>query len=238
MCVAGVAYNCNLPPLPPLINYPPKPQRPPQQQDSPNPQAVIYPPQLYLRFPSIMFFNMDIYFYTYEGPQKISSSEPIWLRWKYFPVNTACPQIQSTTTNTYISTELRQIKYYQPCYYDRIGTQDAGLGPLSVLQLAFINQRWIVAVHEVDFPPLGPYPTEEDLKNAYNNRKERLTYFYDSNFSGLGIVYGGMDLTRRVLVSLYGSHAEILYDYSFSLIYTVQPTSNIAYAMFIRSVGS
>lgn len=238
MCISGVAYDCGLPPnMIPFVTYAPNPKKPPKKQEEKHPQAVFNPPRFDLLFASVVAFNMDIYFHDFDGVRKIlPASEPIWLEWKYFPNNHACPKIRSVTTNPYVNTELRQIKYYQPCYYDRNGIQDAQPRFLSVLQLAFINQRWILAVHEVDFPFFGYYPTEEDLKNAYNNRKERLIYFYDSWLNGLDIVYGGKYLTKNVLVSLHVSHADILLsgDVIYPL-YTVQPTSNSAYAMFIHT---
>lgn len=235
MCISGVAYNCGLPPdMPPFVSYPPKLEKPPKKQEEKHPKTVFYRPRIDLLFPSVVAFNMDIYFHDWDGVKKIlPAREPIWLGWKYFPHKHACPQIQSVTTNPYINTELRQIKYDQPCYYNRNGIQDAQPMFLSVLQLAFINQRWILAVHEVDFPFFGYYPTEEDLKNAYNNRKERLVNFYDSQLSGLDIVYGGKYLTQNVLVSLHVSHANILIEDALSLLYTLQPTSNSAYTMFI-----
>lgn len=256
MCITGILY-CWVPPYTPpepptcvsrvvdCDTYPPKPKKPPKKQEEKHPQTVFNLPRIYLLFPSVVAFNMDIYFHDWDGVKKIlPASEPIWLMWKYFPNKNACPQIQSVTTNPYVNTELRQIKYDQPCYYGKNGFQDAQPRFLSVLQLAFINQRWILAVHEVDFPFLGFYPTEEDLKNAYNNRKERLVNFYDSQLSGLDIVYGGKIVyggeseTKNVLVSLHVSHADILLisrdGISYPL-YTVQPTSNSAYAMFMFS---
>ncbi|ADO45284.1 hypothetical protein Hydth_0888 [Hydrogenobacter thermophilus TK-6] len=240
MCVSGVSYDCRLPPdMIPFVTYLPEPEKPPEKQEEKPPQTVIYPPRIDLLFPSFVAFNMDIYFHDWDGVKKIlPASEPIWLGWKYFPNKNACPQIQSVTTNPYVNTELRQIKYDQPCYYGRNGIQDAQPRFLSVLQLAFINQRWILAVHEVDFPLLGYHPTKEDLKNAYNNRKERLVNFYDSQLSGLDIVYGGESETKNVLVSLHVSHADILLSSRDGIsypLYTVQPTSNSAYAMFIHT---
>lgn len=239
MCVSGVSRDCRLPPdIIPVVPYPPKPVKPPKKQEGKHPQAGFNLPRFYLLFPSVVAFNMDIYFHDLNGVKKIlPASEPIWLMWKYFPNRNACPQIQSVTTNPYVDTELRQIKYAQPCYYGSNWVQyDVQPRFLSVLQLAFINQRWILAVHEVDLPLPGYYPTEEDLKNAYNNREERLVNFYDSQLNGLDTVYGGKYLTKDVLASLHVSHADILLIGASGIsypLYTVQPTSNSAYAMFI-----
>lgn len=256
MCITGIEY-CWVPPyksepelLPCVrkildcVTYPPKPVKPPEIREEKHPLTVFNRPLIYLRFPSVVAFNADIYFHNQDETKKIlPASEPIWLSWKYFPNRNACPQVQSATTNPYVNTELRHIKYDQPCHYGT-GINDAQPRFLSVLQLAFINQRWILAVHEVDFPLFGGYPTEEDLKNAYNNRKERLVNFYDSQLSGLDIVDGGKFMaagesqTKNVLVSFHVSHADILLinkDGISDPLYTVQPTSNSAYAMFMFS---
>jgi hypothetical protein len=237
MCVSGVVYGC--PTAPPLLPFPPTPIQPPRtkiQIPEEPPEPYIPPPMVDLYLPSTIAFNMDIY---YLSKKILPASEPIWLEW--IPRTL---QASLTTRNPYVCTSLRFINY-GGTYVTR-GSPDIPLSfshhPMYVLQLAYINQRWIVALHEVFFEYPPSHPSVEDLAMIYNNRKEKLINFYDSYLNGLNDhIYGGIYIARlesfsTISVSLHTSYAVLfLHDllYSETPLYTVQPTSSNAYAMFI-----
>ncbi len=246
---------------PPRPQRPPRqpqgqPQRPPRQpQGQPQqPPPLTFPPRYELLMPSAIAANMDVFFHSRFGTEKIlPADQPIWLRWS--SAYTRCPILYLHTRNRYIKTDLRRIKVGEPCTYKRIGIGDPSLlSGLTVLQIVFSEKRWIVVSHVVVPSYVRPFPSAEDLRNAYNNRKETLITFYDSHLSGLDVVYVGKafvgagelvplvgsGVAVKFFVALHASYADILLktmDGRTTLpIYTVRPTANPAYAMFIFPV--
>jgi hypothetical protein len=102
---------------------------------------------------------------------------------------------------------------------------------LIVMQLLYHDQRWIVVVHEVYFPPV-PSPwdgaTPYDYRLALQNRTEKLVVFYDSALEGLGS-FTHRHLTIRLTPTVgfiqYGRRDPEYY---------IQPTDSTAYCMFIQ----
>jgi len=237
MCVRGVAYNCGnisgWPPLPyPL--FPPSPQQPPRQPP-PNPP----PPRAFilkgydLFFPPAVGFNVKVVWPAWDGYTLSSPSEPIALRWHYYPNFMARPRVLITTRNPTVYTGLRP-------FVDRYGiihisfdlTLPEPPNSLTVIQFLFSNQRWIVVVHEVYFPPVpqsGSGPTPYDYRLVMQNREEKLVAFWDSALQGLGsFTY------RNLTIYLSPTEASIRQDgFDHSEYYYIQPTDNPAYCMFI-----
>ena len=112
-CIRGVVYNCQLPPLPPPINYPPQPQRPPQKPppNPPPPQARVKI-QYFLSFPPLVGVNVKVLWADlYSNAQLIPSAKPIALQWQFYPSSVFTPRVFTTTTNQLLHTRLRSLRY-------------------------------------------------------------------------------------------------------------------------------
>jgi len=257
MCIGGVVYNCGSisgwPPLPyPLFSSPPQqpPPRPHTQQ--PPPQIHHYRENYNALIPPIVAFNMDVYGME-EYPTgdrkytKILPGDPsLMLAWRSSPMYDACPEVNATTTNQHIHTDLKSLRdLFRTCRvwvafpwrdidirFHRYGVDWEGdiimLDiALYVFQFFYFSRRWFVVVYEIRIPPQPPGPiTPEYLRNKLNNRRERLYLFHDSEIRGFGTVFANIDGYEA---SIHPSHA-VLYR-NRQIAYTLQPTSNVAYFM-------
>jgi len=230
-CIGGVVYNCGLPPLPPPINYPPRPQQPPlphpqQQQQNPPPPRARVENRYFLSFPSFVGVNVKV-FSSEINDYILPSSEPIALQWQYYPQHDARPRILTATVNPLIATRLRPRadEFGRLYVFPDLPVPYPPL-PLVVAQFLFHQQRWIVVIHEVYFPRM-PNPeraTPQDYRLAIENRTEKLITFWDSAIHGLGgVEHLGIYLTPEVALI----HAFRLPQYH------IQPTSSPAYCTHI-----
>jgi hypothetical protein len=238
MCVSGVMYNCGGSAQPPPVHYPPRPQEPPEQSQQPPPPSelprVEVETRYFLSFPPLVGVNVEVFKAYYDPlhseltyPSKVLPSfTPIALRYR-MSLNTYLPQaIFTTVINPLIHTELRPHILSGKTYVETDMRVPLPSECLIVVQLLFHNQKWIVVIHEVYFPPV-PLPedgaTPNDYRLALNNRTERLVVFYDSALYGLGSV------SYSFLVIHLTPEEAIIEN-----IYAIKPTSSIAYCMYIH----
>jgi len=234
MCIGGVVYNCGMPPLPPPMNYPPQPQQPPQQPPpNPPPPRAFAVKSYSLSFPPAIAVNVRVSLPALDGYTLSSPSEPIALRWHYYPHFIARPRVLIATRNHTVYTRLRPfVDRYGILHISADSTLPEPPHPLIVIQFLFSNQRWIVVVHEVYFPPVPqPWsgPTPYDYRLVMQNREEKLVAFWDSALEGLGsFTY------RNLTIYLSPKEASIREDrFNPSEYYYIQPLDNPAYCMFI-----
>jgi len=237
-CIGGVVYNCQLPPLPPPINYPPRPQQPPQKPppNPPPPQARVKI-QYFLSFPPLVGVNVKVLWADlYNNAQLIPPAKPIALQWQFYPSSVFTPRVFTTTTNQLLHTRLRSLRYdaiysrgYTTTYLLDIGAPLPST-PLLIAYFLFHQQRWITTVHEVYFPPMPDprYATPEDYRLALQNRKEKLVVFYDSALNGFGYFSH-----RHLIIELSPTEASIKENFWPYPRYYIQPTRNTAYCMFM-----
>jgi hypothetical protein len=232
-CIGGVVYNCQLPPLPPPINYPPRPQQPPQTPPpNPPPPRASVEKRYFLSFPIFVGVNVKV-FSSITNRYILPSPEPIALHWQYYPQHDALPEIFASTRNPLLATNLRP-------HEDEFGRlyvfPDLGVPyppyPLLVAQFLFHKGRWIVVFHEVYFPrmPDPEWATPQDYRLAIENRTEKLVFFYDSAIHELGVVYDS-----PVAISLTPEAA--LVGGTLPPAYNIQPTKSPAYCMFIQQLS-
>ncbi len=232
LCIGGVVYNCGLPPLPPPLNYPPQPQRPPQQPPpNPPPPKAFFSRSYHLSIPPVVGVNVKV-FSTALNDYILPSSRHVVLRWHYYPSIRARPRILATTTNQLVDGPRAFVNVYGELHIRHGITIPHPPTPLIVTQFMYHDRRWLVAVHEVTFPP-PPRTTVADTPDVYRhvvlNRKERLVMFYDTAVEGFGsFTY------RRLTIYLSPTEAYIRYFSSYhSRYYYIQPTGNPAYCMLI-----
>jgi len=237
---------------PPRPQQPPPPPHPQQQHNNPPPQTNYYREDYDLLIPPVLSFGMDVYgmleYPTRERKYtKILPSDPsLMLDWQSFPTYDACPHVFATNTNQYIYTDLKSLRDLFRTCRSRVAFpwRDISIRShkyavdsegnlimldivLYVFQFVFFSQRWLVAVHKIEIPPLSFGPnTPEYLRNKLNNRRESLHLFYDSEINGFGTVFTNI---YGYSASVYPSHA-VLYRGS-QIAYTLNPASGTAYFM-------
>lgn len=181
------------------------------------------------------------------GVVRLPSSHPIALQWQHYPTGWASPRIITGTTNSAIDFEgLRIYKGNVDYVYISAKWDPFYALPIIVVRFLFYNQRWIVVVHEVQFPLLPHleqmrydwrrwrYVSPDDYRSILNNRQEKLVVFYDSAIQGFGSCeyeneYGG------VAIHLSPTTAMISYANAPDFpIYFIQPTDSLAYCMYIE----
>jgi len=237
-CIGGVVYNCGLPPLPPPVNYPPRPQHPPQQppkQPLPNPPPprARVETRYYLSFPLLVGTNVTVVWDNIWSVHLFPSPNPVALQWQYYPNRSSRPRILASTTNPFIDTFLRP-------YVDYRGRVAVGIDPLptrypaDIIQLRYFKQRWVVVCHEVSFPnvslPSGN-ATPDEFRSILQNRKEKLVELYDTEFSGFG------SFTYRDLI-MHLAPAEVYIQHAFAVLPNIyiRPFDNNAYCMLIDPI--
>jgi hypothetical protein len=171
------------------------------------------------------------------GTYTFPSTNPIALHWQYYPDMLSRPRVFATTTNPFIDTYLKS-------YIDNRGwvivDPDPPIIDSGVMQLWYHNQRWLVACYQVSFPnaPLlsAGATTPDDLRFILQNREERLTAFYDTEFMGFGSFtchFTVFALTMHLApTEVYIQPAD---NPSFLNIY-IRPSDNNAYCMLIDPI--
>jgi hypothetical protein len=249
MCISGVAYNCGLPPLPPPINYPPQPQQPPQQPPpNPPPPKATVKTEHHLMFAHFAGANVRVV--DWRDVVRLPSLHPTALQWQHYPTGWASPRIVASTTNSAIEVEGLKI-YKGNVNYVRVSDDwDPFYAlPIIVVQFLFHEQRWIVVVHEVQFPILPhleqvrynasrwQYVSPDDYHSILNNRQEKLVVFYDSAIQGFDSFkyeneYGGVVINLSPTTAMISDP-----DYPDDPNCFIQPTDSPAYCMYIEDYG-
>jgi hypothetical protein len=246
-CIGGVVYNCGnisgWPPLPyPLFSSPPQ-QPPLQPPPNPPPPRARVKTEHYLMFARFAGANVKVV--DWRSAVHLPSFHPIALQWQHYPTGWASPRIITSTTNSAIDFEGLKIYKGDVKYVRIFNAWDPFYAlPIIVVQFLFHNQRWIVAVHEVQFPLL-PLPTDwwsrkweyaspDVYRFILNNRQEKLVVFYDSAIQGFGS-FEYENEYEGVAIHLSPTTAIISYaDAPDFPIYFIQPTSSPAYCMYIE----